>query len=312
METSKNILVTGGLGFIGGNFIRYIKDNFPQHTITCLDKNGYASNLSYVKDYCDKIYEWDIVQLNAVEGVFYNQQFDYIFHFAAESHVDNSIKDPSIFTHSNIVGTQNLIECFRRQKYGKFVHVSTDEVYGHLSHDDPSFTENTPLNPRSPYSASKAASDLLCLSYISTFNCNISITRCCNNYGVNQHSEKFIPTAIKSLKQGKKIPVYGDGLNIREWIHVLDHCKGVWAVGTSGNPGVYNIGSGLEISNIELVDIICRHMGRDLDKSVVFIEDRPGHDFRYSIDSSKIQSELLFKIDHVNFEDEIAKLIEIY
>jgi len=310
---SKNILVTGGYGFIGGNFIRFIRDNFPQHRIVCLDKNGYASNKEYVAGLCDKEYKFDLVNKDKLDRLFEAEdKFDFIFHFAAESHVDNSIKDPSIFVQSNVVGTQNLLECFRNAKYGKMVHISTDEVYGHLGFNDPSFTESTPIDPRSPYAASKASSDLLCNAYINTFNCNISITRCCNNYGPNQHSEKFIPTIIKSLSKNKKVPIYGEGLNIREWIHVYDHNLAVWAVATKGKNEVYNIGSGLEFTNIELVDKICKIMNKDLDKSAVFVEDRLGHDFRYSIDSSKIQEELFFEPLYTDFDSQLEQLVKEY
>ncbi len=310
---SKNILVTGGYGFIGGNFIRFIKDNFPQHRIVCLDKNGYASNKNYIAGLCDKEYKFDLVCNKKLDMLFETEdKFDYIFHFAAESHVDNSIKDPSIFIQSNVVGTQNLLECFRKANYGKMVHISTDEVYGHLGFNDPSFIESTPINPRSPYAASKASSDLLCMAYINTFDCNISITRCCNNYGPNQHSEKFIPTIIKSLSKNKKVPIYGEGLNIREWVHVYDHNLAVWAVATKGKPEVYNIGSGVELTNIELVDKICKIMGKDLDKSAVFVEDRLGHDFRYSIDCSKIQEELLYEPLYTDFDEQLKELVKEY
>lgn len=261
-KDNKNILVTGGYGFIGGNFIKFMKKNFPEHKITCIDKDGYASNKEYVKGLCDKEYKVDISSSLELENVFLtNDKFDYIFHFAAESHVDNSITDPSIFVKSNVLGTQNLLDCFRKinNGYGKFIHISTDEVYGHLGFSDPSFTEDSPIAPRSPYAASKAASDLLCLSYIYTYDSNIMITRCCNNYGPNQNEEKFIPTIIKSLKSGNKVPVYGEGDNIREWIHVDDHNYAVWLVAVNGKKGIYNIGSGLELSNIELVDVICKH-----------------------------------------------------
>ena len=310
---SKNILVTGGYGFIGGNFIRFIKDNFPQHRIVCVDKNGYASNKQYVDGLCDKEYKFDLICNKKLDMLFETEdKFDFIFHFAAESHVDNSIKDPSIFIQSNVVGTQNLLECFRKAKYGKMVHISTDEVYGHLGFNDPSFLESTPINPRSPYAASKASSDLLCMAYINTFDCNISITRCCNNYGPNQHSEKFIPTIIKSLSKNKKVPIYGEGLNIREWVHVHDHNLAVWAVATKGKPEVYNIGSGVELTNIELVDKICKIMDKDLDKSAVFVEDRLGHDFRYSIDCSKIQEELLYEPLYTDFDEQLKELVKIY
>lgn len=308
-KDGKEILVTGGCGFIGGNFIRFIRDNFPQHRITCLDKCGYASNFDYIKDYIDVMINKDISK--DISSVF-DTKYDYIFHFAAESHVDNSITDPTIFVKSNVLGTQNLLEEFRKANYGKFIHISTDEVYGHLGFDDPSFTESTPINPRSPYAASKAASDLLCLSYINTYGSNISITRCCNNYGPNQHDEKFIPTIIKSLNAGKKVPIYGEGLNVREWIHVYDHNLAVWAVATKGKNEVYNIGSGLELTNIELVDKICKIMGKDLDESAKFVEDRLGHDFRYSIDSSKIEEELLFEPLYTDFDKQLEELVKIY
>lgn len=314
-ENIKNILVTGGYGFIGGNFIRFLRDNFPHHNIICVDKDGYASNKDYVKGLCNKEYKVDIANSLELENIFLtNEKFDYIFHFAAESHVDNSIKGPKVFIESNVLGTQNMLECFRNinNNYGRFIHISTDEVYGHLGWDDPSFTEESPILPRSPYAASKASSDLLCLSYINTFDSNISITRCCNNYGPNQHSEKFIPTIIKSLSSGKKVPVYGEGMNIREWIHVYDHNLAVWAVATKGKNGVYNIGSGVEISNIELVDKICTIMGKDLDESIEFVKDRPGHDFRYSIDFEKIQDELLFEPLYTDFDKQLEKLVEIY
>lgn len=312
-KESKNILVTGGYGFIGGNFIRFLKDNFPEHRIVCLDKDGYASNKKYVKGLCDKEYVFDIVCNKKLDMLFKTEdKFDFIFHFAAESHVDNSIKDPSIFIQSNVVGTQNLLECFRKANYGKMVHISTDEVYGHLGFNDPSFVETTPINPRSPYAASKASSDLLCMAYINTFNCNISITRCCNNYGPNQHAEKFIPTIIKSLSKGKKVPIYGEGLNIREWVHVHDHNLAVWAVATKGNKEVYNIGSGLELTNIELVDKICNIMGKDLDQNAIFVEDRLGHDFRYSIDCNKIRDELLYEPMYLDFDEQLQELVKEY
>ena len=315
MQKSKNILVTGGYGFIGGNFIRFLRDNFPQHKITCVDKDGYASNKDYVEGLCDKEYRIDIVNTVELENVFLdNDRFDYIFHFAAESHVDNSITGPKVFIESNVLGTQNMLECFRKinNNHGRFIHISTDEVYGHLGFDGPSFVEETPIAPRSPYAASKASSDLLCLSYISTFDSNISITRCCNNYGPNQHSEKFIPTIIKALKAGRKVPVYGEGMNMREWVHVHDHNLAVWAVATNGNNGVYNIGSGIEMSNIELVDKICTILGKDLDESVRFVTDRLGHDFRYSIDCTKIREELLYEPLYTDFDEQLKLLVDCY
>lgn len=315
IDKGKNILVTGGYGFIGGNFIRFIKDNFPQHKITNIDKNGYASNPEYVKGLCDEEYEIDLGRhTNALDEVFKkSKKFDYIFHFAAESHVDNSISGPTEFVQSNVVGTQNLLEHFRKSKYGKFIHISTDEVYGHLPDifGFP-FKERNKLAPRSPYSASKAASDLMCLSYVETYGCDIVITRCCNNYGPGQHKEKFIPTIINKLLKNQKVPIYGEGMNVREWIHVYDHCLGVWAVATQGKKGVYNIGSGFELSNIELVSLLCEKMNKDMDKSIRFVKDRLGHDFRYAIDSSKIQDECLFELNYPDFEKEIEEVIKYY
>ena len=310
-----NILVTGGYGFIGGNFIKFLKENFPEANIVNIDKAGYASNRQFI-DGLSFNYEIDLSRdLSELENVFLsNKPFDFIFHFAAESHVDNSIKGPTEFVQSNVLGTQNMLECFRRlnANHGKFIHISTDEVYGHLGWNDPSFTEETPIAPRSPYAASKASSDLMCLSYIETYGLDISVTRCCNNFGPNQHHEKLIPTIINSLKDGKPIPVYGEGTNIREWIHVQDHNSAVWCVAIDGKPGVYNIGSGIEMSNIEVVGILCKIFNKDIDECVRFVKDRPGHDFRYSIDSTKIKDELGWEPRYNNFEKELAKYVEYY
>ena len=204
------------------------------------------------------------------------------------------------------------MEGFRAAEYGKFIHVSTDEVYGHLTLEEDPFTELSPITPRSPYAASKASSDLLCQAYIETFGCNICITRCCNNYGPNQHSEKFIPTIIRSLSEGKKVPVYGNGLNVREWINVHDHNNAVWLVGARGAPGVYNIGSGLEMNNLELVDSICTLMGKDLESSIEYVDDRLGHDFRYSINSSKIRTDLYWRPTLNDFDNQLKLIIPDY
>ena len=312
----RRILVTGGYGFIGGNFIRFLRDNFPDSYIVNIDKNSYASNKDYIKGLCDEEHKIDLKDSLFLENVFLKQEsnFDYIFHFAAESHVDNSIEGPTVFVESNVLGTQNLLECYRKinSGNGRFIHISTDEVYGHLGWNDPSFTEKTPLSPRSPYAASKASSDMMCISYIETYGLDISITRCCNNYGPNQHHEKFIPTIINSLKDNKKIPVYGEGANIREWIHVHDHTLAVWTVATNGKPGVYNIGTGNELSNLELVDKLCKIFDKDIDNSVKFVEDRLGHDFRYSIDSSKIRENLLFEPLYNDIDKELREYVEYF
>ena len=311
----RRILVTGGYGFIGGNFIKFLRENFPDSYIVNIDKNGYASNKKYIKNLCDEEHTIDLKDSLFLENVFLKQdKFDYIFHFAAESHVDNSISGPTVFVESNVLGTQNLLECYRKinNGYGRFVHISTDEVYGHLTWNEDPFTEETPLSPRSPYAASKASSDLMCLSYIETYGLDISITRCCNNFGPNQHNEKFIPTIINSLKDNKKIPVYGEGNNIREWIHVHDHTLAVWTVATNGNPGVYNIGSGTEMTNLELVDILCKIFDKDMDLCVEFVEDRLGHDFRYAIDNSKMREELCWEPLYNDIEKELEEYVEYY
>jgi len=310
----RRILVTGGYGFIGGNFIRFLRDNFPDSYIVNIDKNGYASNKDYISKRCDEEHEIDLKDSLFLENIFLkHDKFDYIFHFAAESHVDNSITGPTVFVESNVLGTQNLLECYRKiTPSARFIHISTDEVYGHLEWNSPSFTEETPLSPRSPYAASKASSDLMCLSYIETYGLDLSITRCCNNFGPNQYKEKFIPTIINSLKNNKKIPVYGEGSNIREWIHVHDHSLAVWTVATTGETGVYNIGSGNELTNLELVDILCKIFDKDMDDCVKFVEDRPGHDFRYSIDSTKIREDLIWEPLYNDIEKELREYVEYF
>jgi len=316
MEYKHKILVTGGYGFIGGNFIKYLREYF--HTdalIVNVDKNGYASNPEYAIPYCNVSHHIDIADASALESVFdESDPYDYIFHFAAESHVDNSISGPTVFVESNVLGTQNLLECYRTQNkgHGRFIHISTDEVYGHLGATDPAFTEETPLSPRSPYAASKASSDLMCLSYISTYGLDISITRCCNNFGPNQYREKLIPTVIDSLQEGVKIPVYGKGDNIREWIHVKEHNKAVMNVAAKGESGVYNIGSGVELTNMELVRLICKIMCKDPDENIEFVEDRLGHDFRYAIDCSKAKEIGIQQGSYDNFLVELEEYIGYY
>lgn len=319
MDKRRKILVTGGYGFIGGNFIRFLRDNFPECYIVNIDKDGYASNKDYIKDLCNEDIKLNLKDSLYLENVFLkhtvdsSDSFDYIFHFAAESHVDNSISGPTEFVESNVLGTQNLLECYRRiSPSARFIHISTDEVYGHLGWNDAPFTEETPLAPRSPYSASKASSDLLCLSYIETYGLDITVTRCCNNFGPNQYKEKFIPTIINALKDGKKIPVYGEGANIREWIHVHDHTLAVWSIATNGKPGVYNIGSGIEMTNLELVDILCKIFEKDMDHCVKFVRDRPGHDFRYAIDNSKLRKELCWDPLYNDIEKELREYVEYF
>lgn len=292
----KKYLITGGLGFIGSNFIKWLNDAVTEKTfVVVLDKNGYASDINNIPEDLDNLYmHHEAVNLSSyhdVQSVFDNHtNFDGIFHYAAESHVDNSINTPVEFTLSNVVGTHNLLEVWRKSgAHGRFVHISTDEVYGHLHVGDEPFTENTPISPRSPYSASKASSDLIAKSYFHTFGLDIVITRCCNNFGPRQHKEKFMPTIITNILQGKQVPVYGKGDNIREWIFVDDHATAVWCVFNKGASGeVYNIGTGNEKTNIQLLNDICRIMGVSASTVIKFVDDRKGHDFRYAINSSKI------------------------
>jgi len=288
-----NYLVTGGAGFIGSNYVQMLLNNQlgPVRSVKVLDKLTYAGSLenlstisndprfTFIKgDICDE----SIVNSCVDEG-------DVIVHFAAESHVDRSITGPSEFIRTNVLGTQVLLSAAIAKKANIFLHVSTDEVYGSI--EDGSSVETDLLLPNSPYSASKAASDLLVRSYVNTYGLDARITRCCNNYGPNQYPEKFIPLAIKNLRGGKAIPIYGDGTNIREWIHVEDHCKGIQSVISSGRAGeIYNIGSGESVSNIAIATKLVEIFGGN-SKSIEFVNDRLGHDFRYSLDSRKIYRE---------------------
>ena len=317
----KNILITGGYGFIGSNFINWLGAK-QDCKIVMIDKRGYASNVHNLLPNTNvSVYEFDLSNggaadlMNTTDDIFEKfKSFDAIFHFAAESHVDNSISGPIEFTQSNIVGTHKLLESWRKAgAKGRFIHVSTDEVYGHLTKYAMPFTEDTNLSPRSPYSASKASSDLIVKSYYETFGCDINITRCCNNFGPRQHTEKFIPKIITNIMQGKKVPVYGTGDNIREWIHVMDHVDAVWSVFTHGIPGeVYNIGTGNECSNIEIVELICSLMNKEPKEVIEFVADRKGHDFRYSIDSSKINTNLLWSPKYNDHYKNLQETIDWY
>lgn len=288
------ILCTGGNGFIGSNFIEYLYKNYENIVVCNIDKRGIGSRdlnpensfLSYQE------YMWDIrhmINITPNSYIFPHHEYDYVFHFAAESHVDRSINSPSDFIDNNVMGISSILEyCRRYQPQARIINVSTDEVYGHLELNDRPFTENSGLDPRSPYSASKASADLIAGSYYSTYGMDIITTRCCNNYGPHQHSEKFIPTVIRSLKNGQKIPVYGNGQNIREWIYVDDHNKSILEIAEIGQSGmVYNIGSGREKTNLQLIsDIITLgDFGGTLEDHIEFVEDRKGHDFRYAISS---------------------------
>jgi dTDP-glucose 4,6-dehydratase len=294
-----NYLVTGGCGFIGSQYVKMLLNNQlgPVTSVKVLDKLTYAGNINnlspILNDSRFKLIQGDICDAELVNSCI--STGDLIVHFAAESHVDRSILRPEDFIQTNITGTQVLLSAAVELKAKLFLHVSTDEVYGSII--DGYSLESDPLLPNSPYAASKAASDLLVRSYVKTYGLDARITRCCNNYGPNQFPEKFIPLSIKNLTSGKKILIYGDGLNIREWIHVSDHCFGIQKVINFGTKGeIYNIGSGVTYSNLELAKIIL-NIANMSENHLEFIDDRLGHDFRYSIDSSKIRKEVGFAVD---------------
>lgn len=300
-----NYLVTGACGFIGSHVVDELLKRDDVLRIYVLDNLAAGSNFENLsKDDRVRLMVCDIAKPNCTDDL---PKIDYILHLAAESHVDRSITDPMGFIRTNVVGTNNILE-LARTDHARMVHVSTDEVYGHLGPDDDPFTEDTCLAPRSPYSSSKASSDLIALSYGTTFNTNVSITRCCNNYGPRQHTEKLIPTVITSLKEGKKIPVYGDGKNVREWIHVVDHARAIIEVLFEGEQGgVYNIPGSCELTNLELIEkIIKATKGKDakVEDYIEFVEDRAGHDFRYSL-SSKHQLASVFNQREFNLDDTI-------
>jgi len=306
------VLVTGGAGFIGNCFIRHMLNKYPDYKIINLDLLTYAGNLENLKDVEKnpnyKFIKGDICDKKLVDEIMSNA--DMCVNFAAESHVDRSITGPEIFIQTNIMGTQILLEGAKKNKIKKYLQVSTDEVYGSLGATG-LFTEKTPLCPNSPYSASKTSADLLVRAYFETYKMPILITRCSNNYGPYQYPEKLIPFFIKQLLDDKKVPVYGDGLNVRDWLYVYDHCEAIDAVLHKGKNGeVYNIGGNNEKTNMEITNIILKEMGKD-ESSIKYVEDRLGHDKRYAIDSSKIQKELGWK-PKVNFEEGIKKTIDWY
>jgi dTDP-glucose 4,6-dehydratase len=285
-------LVTGGCGFIGSNFAHYLLEATNEDVVV-MDCMTYASDITNIEDLLvgsDRIKHVpvDIRVRNNIGNVFETNDISAIFHFAAESHVDNSIDGPEVFVDTNVKGTFNLLEAAKEYKC-KFVHVSTDEVYGFLGLDDSPFTEKTSLDPSSVYSATKASSDMLVNSYNRTYGLHTVTTRCVNNYGPRQHREKLVPKVISNALNDEPIPVYGTGDNIREWIHVLDHCTGIYTAYTQGSPGeTYNIGSGVEMNNIDLVKAIIKKTGSS-EELIEFVTDRKGHDFRYAIDSSKLR-----------------------
>lgn len=320
-----NILVTGGMGFIGSNFIGHIIEKDEVKTvlnIDCASRSNSAANRKNTKEFEDnpKYKFKDVwlesfttpIQYKDFRQTFEELQIDTIVHFAAESHVDNSITGPRQFLLSNVVGTFNLIEfCREFHPKTRFHHISTDEVYGSLG-DSGSFTEETPYDPSSPYSATKAGSDHIVKSYFRTFGIPVTLTNCSNNYGPKQHKEKFIPTIIHSILNNKKIPVYGSGTNIRDWLYVEDHCEAIWNVLKDGKLGEsYNIGGNCELRNLEVIEAICNAMNVNSSDFIQFVEDRKGHDYRYSIDNSKYLMNIGGKAK-TSFEEGIKKTISFY
>ena len=308
----RTMLVTGGAGFIGCNFVRYMLETDADLHIVNLDKLTYAGSLDNLKDLPDEsrhiFVQGDICDRTLVDRLLREHRIDTVVHFAAESHVDNSIAGPEAFVKTNVLGTFMLLEAARSfwlqemgwdQNQCRFHHISTDEVYGTLKLDDPAFSETTPYAPNSPYSASKAGSDHLVRAWFHTYGLPVTTSNCSNNYGPYQHGEKFIPTVIRSCIEGRPIPVYGDGTNIRDWLYVIDHCTGIDAVIRKGRVGeTYNIGGINEWRNIDICRLICKLMDEYApanaphEKLITFVQDRPGHDWRYAIDASKMSNEL--------------------
>jgi len=313
----KNIMITGAAGFIGANFAEHMVKRYDGiYNFVIYDKLTYAGNMHNLDNIIDKItfVKGDICDFDEVMDTLKKYKIDAIVHFAAESHVDNSIKTPFVFTQTNVLGTHTLLEV-ARQVWGegsdnKFVHISTDEVYGSLK-EEGYFTETSPIKPNSPYSASKASSDLIALAYSKTFNMNVSVTNCSNNYGPYQHHEKLIPHMISLALKDEKLPVYGQGLNIRDWLYVEDHCEAIDLVLHKGKKGErYNIGGHNEKRNIEIVKLILNRLGKP-ESLIEHVTDRKGHDYRYAIDPTKIHNELGW-LPKTKFEDGIIKTIDWY
>lgn len=305
------LLVTGGAGFIGSHFIRHILAKYPDYQIINLDKLTYAGNLENCKDYAGnpnyKFVEGDIIDKKLVDEL--ASKVDVIVNIAAETHVDNSIEEPTVFLETNVMGTQNLLEAAKKYKHERFVQVSTDEVYGDRM--EGAFKETDILNPSSPYSASKAGAEMLCLAYKRTYDTPIVISRCSNNYGTHQYPEKIIPLFIGKLMAGEKVPLYGDGMHVRDWLHVTDHCKAIDLILHKGKIGeIYNISTNEEHSNLEVTRMLLEIFGLS-DDMIEYVQDRPGHDLRYSVDASKIKSELGWSAE-VKFEKGFAEMVDWY
>lgn len=334
-----NLLVTGGAGFIGSNFVQYMLEKYAELKIVNLDRLTYAGNLESLSDVMGNprhtFIQGDICDQALIHHLFEKYEIDGVIHFAAESHVDNSIKNPRSFIDSNIVGTFTLLETARRHwmdgvnvfkqgyKNARFHHISTDEVYGTLGKEG-YFTENSIYAPNSPYSASKASSDMIVRSYFHTYGMNVVTTNCSNNYGPQQHDEKLIPTIIRKALSLESIPIYGNGQNVRDWLYVLDHCRAIEQVFWKGNSGeTFLIGGHHEKTNIEMAEMICDILDtlqpiskedvevKSYKQLIEFVQDRPGHDFRYAIDDSKLRNEIGFE-NKYNLEEGIKKTISYY
>lgn len=312
-----NILVTGGAGFIGANFVYYEIEHHPEDRIVCVDFLTYAGNLKTLDKARShsgfRFVRADIRDSRAMDRLFSEERFDAVVNFAAESHVDRSIRNPRLFLETNVIGTQVLMDSCLQYGVRRFHQVSTDEVYGDLPLDRPDlfFTESTPMNPSSPYSSSKASADLLVSAYRRTFGLETSISRCSNNYGPYQFPEKLIPLMISNALSGKPLPVYGSGENVRDWLYVEDHCKAIDLILRLGRSGsLYNIGGHNEMRNIDIVRLIVDKLGKGRDL-ITFVEDRQGHDLRYAIDPAKITSDLGW-IPETKFVDGIEKTIDWY
>ena len=327
----RNIVVTGGAGFIGSNFVRHWCQSYPEDRVVVLDALTYAGNRANIADLEAtanlKFIQGNICDRALVDEILATEDINTIAHFAAESHVDRSILEPGAFIQTNLVGTFTMLEAFRQRWQSqaqvddyRFLHVSTDEVYGSLAADDPAFTETTPYTPNSPYSASKAGSDHLARAYFHTYDMPTMITNCSNNYGAYHFPEKLIPLMCINILLGKKLPVYGDGQNIRDWLYVEDHCRALDTVIHRGRPGqTYNIGGNNEVKNIDLVHLLCKLMDelapelpvKPSAELITFVKDRPGHDRRYAIDASKIKQELDWT-PQVTVEEGLRKTVQWY
>ena len=310
-------LVTGGAGFIGSKFLHYMTNKYPEDYFVCLDALTYAGNYENIKELENKnnykFVKGDIKDIELVDKLFATEKFDYVVHFAAESHVDNSIKNPNLFAETNIIGTMVLLNAAKKYGVKRYHQVSTDEVYGDLPLDRPDllFTENTPIHTSSPYSASKAGADLQVLAYARTFGLPVTISRCSNNYGAYQFPEKLIPVVISKALNNEPIPVYGKGENVRDWIHVHDHNVGVDMIVRYGHNGeIYNLGGHAERTNLEVVKTILKQLGKP-ESLITFVTDRPGHDRRYAIDSTKVEKELGWDRTYT-FEEGIKETIDWY